>query len=234
MYLFYSINIDKDNKEIEVIGQENIHLVKVLRKVKGEKVDVTDGEGGVYNCQIIEINKTKSTLKINNYTHYKCSMPSLKIGISLTKKIDRFEWFIEKATEIGISEITPIITKNTERNKFNHERTNRLLVSAMKQSLRYYLPKINKAKNFIDYLKDRSDNHDLFIATCLNSEKKLFKNELIKGNNCNIIIGPEGGFNQKELDLAKKAKFVPISLGKSRLKTETAGVMVCSIFSIIN
>ena len=141
---------------------------------------------------------------------------------------------MEKATEIGVSEITPIISDNSERNKFNHERATKLLLSAMKQSLQYKLPILNNPISFLDYISKRDDSYDSYIATCLDDGLDLFNKKLCKGNNSDILIGPEGGFNLSEIDLAKKANFVPVSLGENRLRTETAGVVVCSIFSNIN
>ena len=110
------------------------------------------------------------------------SCPKLKIGISLTKKTDRFEWFLEKATEIGVSEITPIISDNSERNRFNHERATKLLLSAMKQSLQYKLPILNNPISFSDYISKRDDSYDSFIATCLDDRLDLFNKKLCKGN----------------------------------------------------
>ena len=141
---------------------------------------------------------------------------------------------MEKATEIGVSEITPIISDNSERNRFNHERATKLLLSAMKQSLQYKLPILNNPISFLDYISKRDDYYDSYIATCLGDGLDLFNKKLCKGNNSDILIGPEGGFNLSEIDLAKKANFVPVSLGENRLRTETAGVVVCSIFSNIN
>ena len=235
MNIFYSNNINKSNKRIIILDQENSHLIKVLRKKTGDNVNITDGKGFLYSCSIIESDKNKSILEIEKSVEFKNDSPKLKVAISLTKNKDRFEWFLEKATEIGVNEITPLICRYSERNKVNLERSIKILVSSMKQSLRYRLPIINKPVNFKDYIMSKSKNKvDSFIATCLNSDISLLKEKLIKGNDSEIMVGPEGGFSKNELDLAKKAKFVPVSLGEGRLRTETAGVMVCSIFSTIN
>ena len=235
MNIFYSNNINKSTKKIIILDQENSHLIKVLRKKTGDNVNITDGKGFLYSCSIIESYKNKSILEIENAVEFKNELPKLKVAISLTKNKERFEWFLEKATEIGINEITPIICRYSERNKINLERSIKILISSMKQSLRYRLPIINKPVNFKDYITSKSKNNvNSFIATCLNSDISLLKEKLIKGNDSEIMVGPEGGFSQDELDLAKKAKFVTVSLGKGRLRTETAGVMVCSIFSTIN
>ena len=236
MNIFYSNNINKSNKRIIIIDQENSHLIKVLRKKTGDYVDITDGKGFLYNCSIIESDKNKSILEIEKSVEFKNDSPKLNVAISLTKNKDRFEWFLEKATEIGVNEITPLICRYSERNKINLERSIKILVSSMKQSLRYRLPIINKPINFNDFIIMSKNKNmvDSYIATCLNSDISLLKEKLIKGNDSEIMVGPEGGFSPNELDLAKKAKFVPVSLGEGRLRTETAGVMVCSIFSTIN
>ena len=234
MNLFYSKNTTINHNEIIINDQENRHLTKVLRKKTGDLIHVTNGEGVLFKCVIEESNKNKSILRIHDYSIFNNDFPKLKIGISLTKKTNRFEWFLEKATEIGVSEITPIISDNSERNRFNHERATKLLLSAMKQSLQYKLPILNNPISFLDYISKRDDSYDSYIATCLGDGLDLFNKKLCKGNNSDILIGPEGGFNLSEIDLAKKANFVPVSLGENRLRTETAGVVVCSIFSNIN
>ena len=235
MNIFFSNNINSKKKEIIISEQENVHLIKVLRKKVGSQINVTDGKGHLYHCSLIESDKNKSILKIKNLVEFKNESPKLKIAIALTKNKDRFEWFLEKATEIGVYEITPLVCRYSERNKLNLERSIKILISSMKQSLRYSLPVINKPVDFKDYLKSNSENNvDSYIATSLVADDNLLKEKLIKGNNSLIMIGPEGGFSQNEIDLAKKAKFAPVSLGKNRLRTETAGIIVCSIFSTIN
>mgnify|MGYP001304534635 CR=1 FL=1 len=235
MNIFYSNNINKSEKKIIILDQENSHLIKVLRKKTGDNVNITDGKGFLYSCSIIQSDKNKSILDIEKTVEFKNDSPKLKIAISLTKHKDRFEWFLEKATEIGISEITPLICRYSERNKFNYQRSIKVLVSAMKQSIRYRLPIINYPVNFKDYLISKNEDYvDSFIAICSDSNNNLFEEKLIKGNNSQVMIGPEGGFSKTEVNLAKKAKFTTVSLGNSRLRTETAGVVVCSTFKIIN
>ncbi len=231
MNLFYSKNTTINHHEITIIDQENRHLTKVLRKKSGDTIYVTNGQGVLFECIIEDSNKNKSVLRIQNYSMSNNYIPKLKIGISLTKKTDRFELFLEKATEIGVFEITPIISKNSERRKFNFDRSNKILISAMKQSLQYKLPILNKPISFLDFISKTDNSYDSYIATCINNGLDLFNRKLCKGNNSEILIGPEGGFTLNEIDLAKKANFVPVSLGKNRLRTETAGIVVCSIFS---
>lgn len=234
MNLFYSKNTNINDKEILLIDQENRHLTKVLRRKKGDLINVTNGKGVLFKCIIVESNKNNSKLEIKKYSIFNDDFPKLKIAISLTKKTNRFEWFLEKAVEIGVSEITPIISLNTERIKLNHDRSNKLILSAMKQSLRYKLPKLNSPTSFLDYISKSNNSYDSYIATCLQKKTYLFKDILKKGNNSEIIIGPEGGFTNNEIDLAKKVNFTPVSLGNNRLRTETAGIIACSVFSTIN
>ena len=159
MNLFYSKNTTINQNEIVILDQENRHLTKVLRKKIGDKIYVTNGEGVLFNCVIEDSNKNKSVLRIQNYSVFNDNFPKLKIGISLTKKQIDLSGF-EKATEIGVSEITPIISDNSERNRFNHERATKLLLSAMKQSLQYKLPILNNPISFLDYISKRDDSYD--------------------------------------------------------------------------
>tara|TARA_B100000900_G_scaffold99581_1_gene82327 strand:- start:2013 stop:2717 length:705 start_codon:yes stop_codon:yes gene_type:complete len=234
MNLFYSKNTTINNKEILLTDQENRHLTKVLRRKKGDSINVTNGKGVLFKCIIVESKKKNTKLEIKKYSIFNDDFPKIKIAISLTKKTNRFEWFLEKATEIGVSEITPIISENTEKIKLNYDRSNKLLLSAMKQSLRYKLPILNLTTSFVDYVSKSNDSYDSYIAICSQNKTHLFKDILKKGSNSEIIIGPEGGFTNNEIDLAKKVNFTTVSLGNKRLRTETAGIIACSIFSTIN
>ena len=234
MNLFYSNNIDNDKAQISLTDQENRHLVKVLRKSIGQVINVTDGIGNIYKCKIINTDKTSSTLSIINIDKNDSNFPKLSIAISLTKKTNRFEWFLEKATEIGIHKITPIISEHTEKSNLNIDRSNKLLVSAMKQSLRSRLPILNTPTSFEDYVSEKKCVENNFIATCKKNNYSLFEEKLIKGCPANVLIGPEGGFSNNELNFAKNTNFIPISLGNYRYRTETAGINVCMIFSLIN
>ena len=147
---------------------------------------------------------------------------------------DRFEWFIEKATEIGIDEITPIICENSERKVIKLKRLQKVLVSAMKQSLKYQIPKLNQPVKFSEILNTQSETVKL-IAHCEDYDKKNSLQNLVKPNqNVLILIGPEGDFSVKEITKALQHKFIPLSLGASRLRTETAGIVVCNTISVIN
>ena len=234
MNLFYSGNINNEKTQIVLTNQEHTHLSKVLRKSTGDLINVTDGLGYIYKCRIDEIVKGSTTLSVLNFYHDNIEYPQLTIAISITKKISRFEWFLEKATEIGVYSIIPIISQHSEKSRLNFDRCTKILVSAMKQSLRTRLPILNAPIGFNDYIKRTAEIDKKFIATCKADNPVLLKNELKKGLSTEILIGPEGGFSEKEISNAKNTNFTPISLGPSRLRTETAGVSACMIYSIIN
>ena len=220
MQLFFSDNLEE---EITLTNEENRHITRVLRKKIGDNLFFTNGKGLLYTGEItaiekntpkIEIIKKEKKEKIHNYY--------LHIAIAPTKNTNRFEWFLEKATEVGIDEITPILCERSERKKINQERCNKILISSMKQSLKYYLPKLNNPIVFNDFIKQKLDG-DKFIAHCLNKDKIKLDKSINKKSN--ILIGPEGDFSEKEITLAIKNNFQSLSLGNSRLRTETAGVI---------
>ena len=220
MQLFFSeIN---DNKVI-FSADEKKHLTKVLRKQEGDIISAIDGKGYLYSTKINSLDKNSSLIEIiKKEKKKKKHNYHLHIGIAPTKNISRFEWFLEKATEIGIDEITPIICNRSERKKINIQRCNRILISSIKQSLKFYKPKLNVPSNFSDFINEKLEG-DKLIAHCLKTEKnKINKSKLKKYT---ILIGPEGDFTENEISLALKNGFKATTLGKSRLRTETAGII---------
>ena len=220
MQLFYSSIIEKT---VNITSEENKHLVKVLRKNINDQIHLIDGKGYLYTGRIIKQDKNNSEVEIikkekkeKNHNYY------LHIAISPTKNISRFEWFLEKATEIGIDEITPILSQRSERKKINIDRCERILISSIKQSLKFHLPKLNDPISYNDFIKQKI-NGDKFIAHCLETKKEKLSNSINKI--CTILIGPEGDFTEEEINLAKDHGYKPLSLGSSRLRTETAGVV---------
>jgi 16S rRNA (uracil1498-N3)-methyltransferase len=157
----------------------------------------------------------------------------LHLAVAPTKMNERYEWFLEKATEIGIQEITPIICDNSERTVIKIDRFQKIIESAMKQSLHYFLPKLNEPISFKEFIKS-PQNGQLFIAHCEETNKKSLKNEVMIGQNTIILIGPEGDFSSKEIQLALENSFIPVSLGNSRLRTETAAVAACLTVVLLN
>lgn len=249
MQLFYNREINSNTKQFTFDKIESRHIVKVLRKKESDTLLITDGNGLLFTVEIIVANDKKCTVQIvsteekpkpwNYYLH---------IAIAPTKNNDRFEWFLEKATEIGIDEITPIICKHSERKVIKEERLEKVIVSAMKQSLKFQLPKLNKSISFSGFLKQVFDGQ-LFIAHCEEADKKSLKNELhfdtsinsaqaelsvTNSNKITILIGPEGDFSVDEIATAIKYNFVPVSLGESRLRTETAGIVAVQSVAFTN
>jgi 16S rRNA (uracil1498-N3)-methyltransferase len=228
MQLFY---LENPEKEITLSAEESKHATKVLRKKVGDILNFTDGKGGLYKAEITIANKKNCRLTIvSSVQKEKQHNYYLHIAIAPTKNIDRFEWFLEKATEIGIDEITPIICKRSERKVIKTKRGNRILLSAIKQSLKYYLPILNEAISLTDFLKKNIDATK-YIAHCEDGEKNELKT-VNKANKYLILIGPEGDFSNKEIDLALQNQFKAVSLGTSRLRTETAGTIAAHTINI--
>jgi len=209
--------------------EESLHCFKVLRKRVDDHIYLIDGIGGFYEAKITIASQKKVIFNVIKKWNQPQSPYSLHIAIAPTKNNDRFEWFLEKATEIGIDEVTPIICENSERKIIKNERMQKIIISAAKQSLKSKIPKINKVTSFNDFINKNLSSH-CFIAHCLKSEKKKLKNEVVSEST--ILIGPEGDFTTLEVEVALKNNFIPISLGSSRLRTETAGVIACHTIAL--
>ena len=228
MNLFYS-NFNKSDSDIILDEIDSKHLSKSLRKKVGDIIRVTNGEGIEIKGEIIRLGKNIKIKIINKIKHRKKDI-SIHIAMSPLKNPSRFEWFVEKSTEIGISEITPIITKFSEKKKVNINRLNKIIISSMKQSNQFYLPKVNPIISFEDFLKFNKDYK--LIAHLKNSNS--FNKKTIGGKgNIVVMIGPEGGFSEEEILIAGKEKIKEISFGKNRLRSETAGVFAVSIINNI-
>ncbi len=233
MQLFYSRDIDNNSSNYTFNVEESKHIVKVLRKKEGDILRITDGQGQLFEVQIAIADSKKCQVEIISCQKEHRPMHSLHIAVAPTKMNDRFEWFLEKATEIGIDEITPIICERSERKIIKPERLEKVIQSAMKQSLRTYLPKLNAPIPFKDFLT-RPPEGLLFIAHCEEDEKKEFKRSIAPDKDITIMIGPEGDFSPNEITKAREKQFVPVSLGKSRLRTETAAIVACTMVAMVN
>ncbi len=233
MRIFYHSEINVNDKDLIISDSEHHHLNKVLRKKINDKVYLTNGNGYLFEATINNINTKSTHLKILNSKKESSMDYSLNIAIAPTKKIDRFEWFLEKAIEIGVSSITPLICKYNERKSLNYTRLNKIAVSAMKQSLQTYLPKIEPIVNIKEYIESNQCKQK-YIAHCKNFEKLQLSKIIKNRTNSSIIIGPEGGFTDDEINLAVDYNFIPVSLGNNRLRTETAGIVACQTFSDVN
>lgn len=233
MHIFYTPDITLPNYTLN--EEESKHCIKVLRLQIGESVTLVDGVGGFYEAEIVignpkkvHLHITKSEKEFGKRNHY------LHIAVAPTKNIDRIEWFLEKATEIGIDEITPIICDRSERKVVKDDRLNKVITSAVKQSIKAYHPKLNEAISFADFLKTDFDG-DKFVAHCIADAEKQYINQLTKPHQKYLIlIGPEGDFTSNEIDLALQKGYKPITLGNARLRTETAALSVCFELNYLN
>jgi len=232
MQLFYVPNIAGD--EVILNETESKHAVRVLRLNFGNQVQIIDGKGGFFEAVITDANPKKCRLSIiKSVREFGKKDFHLHIAIAPTKNNDRFEWFLEKATEIGVDEITPLLTSHSERKTVNPERLEKILVSAIKQSLKAYLPKLNSLISFTELvISNKSENK--FIAYCDDVQKKHLKDLPLKSKNTLILIGPEGDFSPGEVKFAMENGFKVVSLGTARLRTETAGIVACNIVNLAN
>ncbi|HSH50306.1 MAG TPA: 16S rRNA (uracil(1498)-N(3))-methyltransferase [Bacteroidales bacterium] len=232
MHLFYTPDL---NDTIYTLSeQESKHCIKVLRLSTSGQVHLIDGKGGFYTAKIMEPNPKKCTVEIvETKKEYQKRNHHLHIAIAPTKNNDRLEWFLEKATEIGIDEITPIVCTQSERRVIKPERLEKILVSAMKQSIKAYKPKLNNLISYTDFI-NKPFAGDKFIAHCKDANKSLLKNRYTVSRDVLILIGPEGDFSREEIAQARQNNFTEISLGYSRLRTETAGVVACHTINLLN
>lgn len=235
MQLFYNPTITKDSKEIKFDKEESRHIFKVLRKQEGSVLNLTNGKGFFFKVRLIQSNLKNCMATVLEVKKQEPLPYSLHLVVAPTKLNDRYEWFLEKATEIGVTEITPIICEHSERKIIKIERFEKKIQSAMKQSLSAFLPKINKAIPFGDFLKLQKGNlHQKLIAHCEESKKQSLKSVLKPNDNTILLIGPEGDFSTNEINESIKAGFIPVTLGTSRLRTETAAIVACHSVAFIN
>ena len=231
MHRFYTPNIEGD--VVVLSEEESAHAIRVLRLQKGEIILMLDGMGRAMQASIADAHPKKCSVMLNGVKQIEeAPKGNLHIAIAPTKNIDRIEWFVEKATEIGIRSITPIIASQSERRNLNAERLQKILVSAMKQSQRLYMPTLHSLTTYQKFIEESSSiQSQKFIAHCHENDKKLFSQEIDKSKDCIMLIGPEGDFNSQEIELALQNNFVPVSLGNARLRTETAALFATSIFN---
>ena len=234
MQLFYNSEITTDTEEFTFNKIESRHIVRVLRKKVNDWVYITNGKGVLFKALIEFANEKKCHVHIIDFTEKpKPWNYYLHIAIAPTKNNDRIEWFLEKATEIGIDEITPIICSNSERRVVKLERFEKIIQSAMKQSIKFTLPKLNEPIKLNEFLKQDFDGH-VCIAHCENQPKKHLKSVIKPSEKTTILIGPEGDFSVQEIEKCLSKNVLPISLGESRLRTETAALVAVNTVSLIN
>ncbi|WP_159800435.1 16S rRNA (uracil(1498)-N(3))-methyltransferase [Flavobacterium sp. MK4S-17] len=233
MQLFYNPDIQPGSNSFTFDKEESRHIVKVLRKKESDKIQITNGLGTLFTSEIVFANDKKCEVKILEVKQHEPLPYYLHLAVAPIKMNDRYEWFLEKATEIGISEITPIICEHSERTVFKAERFEKILQSAMKQSLQYYLPKLNEPVPCNKFIEQEKEGQ-LFIAHCEETDKKLLKTEIQPKHKITILIGPEGDFSTKEIELALQKGYIPVSLGNTRLRTETAAVVAAHSVAFVN
>jgi len=230
MQLFFSNLIQ--GKSIILDETESKHL-KVMRLGLNDIIHITDGAGNLYEARITGTLRGNVSAEIVKTTRPSNKACRLHIAIAPTKSSERFEWFLEKAAEIGIDEISPLLCHRSERIKLNTERLQKILVSAIKQSLKTSLPRLNKPVHFVEFITKYAEGQK-FIASCMHGDEKEIQCVYTKGSDAVVLIGPEGDFTGEEISSALQTGFNAVSLGESRLRTETAGVYVSALFNILN
>ena len=229
MASFYDPRIQISDKTFQLSEEESKHICRVLRLKENDSIEILDGLGRIFSCSIILADPKKCQVKVQFFKEDTPPAYDLHIAIAPTKNMDRIEWFVEKATEIGITEITFLSCKNSERTKINEERIQRILVAAMKQSKRSFLPKLNGLQAFSTFVESHKNG---LIAYCGEVDKVSLKS-VFQSVDCPILIGPEGDFNPQEVTHALENGYKIITLGENRLRTETAAMVACVQGSLI-
>lgn len=233
MQLFYIPELKESSQNFSFEREESKHVVKVLRKKEGDIIYVTNGKGGLFEGKIAIASDRKCVVFIQKFTFYPKRNYSIHIAVAPTKMMDRLEWFVEKATELGIERITPILCEHSERKILKTERLEKIAIAAMKQSNQFYIPVIDELTNYSDFVNTPRDGQ-LFLAHCEEESKTELKNIAEKLENYTLLIGPEGDFSPKEIELALSNKYQAVALGSTRLRTETAALVGCHTFVLIN
>jgi 16S rRNA (uracil1498-N3)-methyltransferase len=233
MHIFYTPDIDSDVYTLN--EEESKHCIRVLRLPKGAIISLIDGRGGLYTAEITSDSKKNVIVKvIDTVLDYQKRDYHLHIAVAPTKNIDRLEWFLEKATEIGIDEISPVICSRSERKVVKDDRLNKVITSAVKQSLQAFHPKLNSAVELSDFLKVPLMGSKM-IAHCIDGEPRNYISQIpVVDKRYTILIGPEGDFSPEEIKMALDNDFKPLTLGNTRLRTETAALAACFEISYLN
>jgi 16S rRNA (uracil1498-N3)-methyltransferase len=238
---FYKEDIDLTITDVLLDEATSKHMAQVLRMQNGEQLQLTNGKGILFTAEILDNNRKKCIVKVIRTTQQQPPINNVTIAISLIKNTTRFEWFLEKATEIGVTEIIPLICERTEKTAFKMERMQSILVSAMLQSQQCWLPGLQEPVKYANIQMGKYANMQKMIAHCENVENKQpLTNKLINEStpemtgtfrNKLILIGPEGDFTKQEIKFALQHSFLPVTLGKTRLRTETAGVVAATLLT---
>jgi 16S rRNA (uracil1498-N3)-methyltransferase len=230
---FYINEYDVTQKQIVLNEETSKHVVQVLRMKVGEQLNLTDGKGSLITCEITDDHKKHCTVEVKETSFTEQGTRKVVVAISLLKNANRFEWFLEKSTEIGVAGIIPLICERTEKEKFRFDRMQGICISAMLQSQQTWLPLLHEPVPFEKLAKESVSNTKL-IAHCIENNKERLSHFKIESFlNCQILIGPEGDFTEKEIELALQYNFIPVSLGETRLRTETAGVVAATLLCLV-
>jgi len=232
MQLFYQPGITEGSNFLD--PDESRHCLKVLRKKPGGLIDVTDGKGSFYKARITNSDPRKCQFEIESHEIVNAPDHYIHIGMAPTKNMDRMEWFVEKCTEIGVDEISFFISSNSERKVLKNDRLSKKLIAAMKQSMKARLPKLNELRSFTSFIGSVNPKVKKFIAYVDQENPISLLNAAVKEQEYCILIGPEGDFTQKELEMAQSKNFKKVNLGHSRLRTETAGIVACHTLKLLN
>src|SRR5258708_3073084 len=229
---FYSASFDPQRAELMLDEDNSRHIVQVLRMQRGDQLQLTDGRGNLLTTTILDDHKKKCRVQILTVTQQPPRERNVSIALSLLKNASRFEWFLEKATEIGVTEIIPLLCERTERQHFRQDRLQNILVSAMLQSQQAWLP-VMRSPTPLAELMENPGQDQLFIAHCLEEQRVSLADFAPEARGSQLIlIGPEGDFSPKEIQLAMQCHFLPVTLGATRLRTETAGIVSATILVI--
>ena len=236
--LFYINEFSPDQKQRFLDEDTSRHVVQVLRMKMGDSLNLTDGKGNLLFCSIIDAHKKHCSVQIDSVTNQQQGTRKVSIAISLIKNTNRFEWFLEKATEIGVSEIIPLICERTEKEKFRYDRLQGICISAMLQSQQLWLPELHQPTSFNELMNLKMESGLNYIAHCVEGNRQRLTQSFIPEGSpmvpdmyrdSLICIGPEGDFTTPEISLALDNNFIPVSLGDTRLRTETAGVVAATL-----
>ena len=229
MIVFYSTEIS--DQAAKLVGDECIHCSKVLRKKVNDNVYVTDGQGNLFEGIIDHIAKKEVSISLGDQIQAQKKPHTRSIAIAPTKNIDRFEWFLEKSTEIGITNIFPFLSERSERKIIKPQRLEKIIVSAMKQSKNFHKPTLHPLIPLTQLIQDKFKEQVKYIAHCMDPKASLH-NMHNSNSNAIVLIGPEGDFTEKEISLANDNNWKEVSLGNSRLRTETAGIVACHLLNL--
>jgi 16S rRNA (uracil1498-N3)-methyltransferase len=232
---FYIDRYDPSQKEIILDEDTSYHIVQVLRMKPEQKLQLTDGKGNLVTGHITECHKKHCTVQVETTSYRQPAIRKISIAISLIKNSSRFEWFLEKTVELGVTEIIPLICERTIKEKFRYDRMKGICISAMLQSQQCWLSLLHEpvAYELLFRQEEVAGMQQKFIAHCIEGEKQDLSDVINKSLSQIILIGPEGDFSEKEIDLALQNHFIPVALGETRLRTETAGVVAATLLKMI-